>query len=135
MIRRMCIISKLFTLFAVASLTLAQPSNSNFQKWWPRFQAAVAKRDAKAIADMTTFPAKWPLEKVRRIESRGDFIQKFDTYFPEEARQAVATGTPRRSLDGMYYVAWMKGVYDYALRFKPDGKGGYRLDSLVANDM
>jgi hypothetical protein len=133
----MRIISKLLTLFAVASLTLAlaQPPKSNFDKWWPQFQAAVAKRDAKAIAGMTTFPAKWPLDQIRRIESRDDFIQKFDTYFPEGARQAVATEKPRRSPDGMYHVAWTKGVYDYALCFKPDGKGGYRLDSLVANDM
>jgi hypothetical protein len=131
----MRIIGKLLTLFAVASLTLAQPPKSNFDKWWPQFQAAVAKRDAKAIAGMTTFPAKWPLEQMRRIESRDDFIQKFDTYFPEEARQAVATEKPRRSPDGTYHVAWTKGVYDYALCFKPDGKGGYRLNSLLANDM
>ena len=131
----MRIISKLLALFAVAVLTLAQPPKSNFDKWWPQFQAAVARRDAKAIADMTTFPAKWPLEQIRRIESRDDFIQKFDTYFPEEARQAVATEKPRRSPDGMYYVAWTKGVYDYALCFKSDGKAGYRLNSLVANDM
>lgn len=131
----MRIICTLLTLFAVASLNHAQSPKSNFDKWWPQFQAAAARRDAKAIAGMTTFPTKWPLEHTRRIESRDDFIQKFETYFPEEARQAVATAKPRRSPDGMYYVAWTKGVYDYALCFKPDGKGGYRLDSLVANDM
>ena len=131
----MQIIGKLLTLFAAASLTLAQPPQSNFDKWWPKFQDAVAKRDAKSIAGMTTFPAKWPLEKMRRIESSNDFIQKFDTYFPEEARQAVATAKPKRSPDGKHYVAWSKGVYDYALSFKLDGKGGFVLESLVANDM
>ena len=131
----MRIFSEWLTLLAVASLTLAQPPESGFAKWWPRFQAAVARRDAKSIAGMTTFPAKWPLDQIRRIESRDDFIRKFETYFPEEARQAVATANPRRSQDGLYYVTWAKGVYDYALRFKPDGKGGYRLDSLVANDL
>ena len=123
------------TLLATVVLSSFAGYAQNVDKWWPQFQAAVAKRDAKAIAGMTTFPAKWPLDQIRRIESRDDFIQKFDTYFPEGARQAVATEKPRRSPDGMYHVAWTKGVYDYALCFKPDGKGGYRLDSLVANDM
>lgn len=125
---------KLLPLFAVATIAMAQAPKPDFAKWWPQFQAAVAKHDAAAIADMTTFPAKWPLEKASRIESKADFIQKFDSYFPEEARQAIATAKPRLS-EGKYYVAWEKGVYDYAFCFKSDGKGGFRLDSLVANDM
>ena len=122
-------------LLLASVFAFAQPSKPDWSKWWPQFQSAVAKHDAKAVADMTFVPTQWELGKMHRLESRTVFVQKFDTYFPDHMRQAVATQKPESFPDGSYVVSWSHGVEDYALFFKPDGKGGYRLDSLARNNM
>ncbi|HWC98674.1 MAG TPA: hypothetical protein VG456_18065, partial [Candidatus Sulfopaludibacter sp.] len=64
---------------AVAGVTLAQNNDATFQKWWPGFQAAVAKHDAKAVARGMRFPQPWENgPAIREIKSEGDLTARFD---------------------------------------------------------
>ena len=117
-------------LFALTAIAVAQPQKADWSKWWPQFQAAVAKHDARAVADMTYMPTQWELGKIRRVESKATFIAKFDTYFPEPMRQAVASKKPEAFPDGAYTITWVVKNDEYTLYFKEDGKGGFRVDAL-----
>lgn len=132
---RMRISLLLATLLAtsVAPVAFAQQPKPDWNKWWPQFQAAVAKHDAEAVADMTFFPTQWELGKIHRVGSKAVFIQKFDTYFPAHMRDAVATRKPEGFPDGSYIVSWTYNKLDYTLDFTLDGQGGYRLNSLEQN--
>ena len=133
MIHRISIALAFAALLATAQAP-GQAPNPDWLKWYPQFQAAVARRDAKAIADMAKFPMSWRLGKIERAGSKAAFIEKFDTYFPEDARRAVANEKPESYRDGSYTVSWERDEIEYGLVFHPDGKGGYRLGSLARND-
>lgn len=120
----------ILVLTTAAGVSLAQPRKADWSSWWPQFQAAVAKHDARAVAGMTFFPTQWELGKIRRAESKAVFISKFDAYFPEHMRQAVATKRPETFPDGSYTITWTVKNDEYTLYFKEDGKGGFRVDAL-----
>lgn len=114
-------------LFALISIAVAQPQKADFAKWWPQFQAAVAKHDAKAVASMMTFPLDWELGTVRKIQTAADFIAKFDAYFPADMVKAVATKKPLHNPNGEYTITWIARHDEYSLYFREDGKGGFVL--------
>jgi hypothetical protein len=123
-------ISTLIVAAAMAASLPAQHPPADFSKWWPQFQAAVAKKDAKAVAEMTHIPTQWELGKIRRLDSTAILIEKFDTYFPEHMRKAIAAKKPEKFSDGSYSITWQDHGDEYSLYFYEDGKGGYRLDGL-----
>jgi len=125
----MRILSTILVAAAMAA-TLPAQQPADFAKWWPQFQAAVAKKDAKAVAGMTHFPTQWELGKIRRVESGAVVIAKFDAYFPEHLRKAVATKTPEKFSDGSYSITWQDHGDEYSLYFHENGKGGFQLDGL-----
>jgi hypothetical protein len=113
----------------IAAAALAQAPKPDWAKWWPQFQSAVAKHDAKAVAHMVQFPLDWELGKIRHVESEADFAANFDRYFPTDMIKAVATKKPETVPDG-YVIIWNAGGDEYALHFKNDGKGGYVVCAL-----
>lgn len=119
----------ILTVSASVSLA-AHPPAADFGKWWPQFQAAVAKHDAKAVAGMTTFPLDWELGKVRRVATADDFVAKFDSYFPPDMVKAVATRKPDQSPKNEYSITWKARGDEYSLYFREDGKGGFVLWAL-----
>jgi hypothetical protein len=109
-------------------LVTAFPAD-DFAKWWPGFQAAVAKSNAKAIAQETRFPLSWENGPIREIKTEAEFMKGFDTYFTAEIRKAIATGKPDRLPDGTYTVTWKARGNEYSLYFKTQGSG-FILDAL-----
>jgi hypothetical protein len=101
----------------------------DFAKWWPGFQSAVAKGDAKAVAQNTRFPLSWENGPVREIKTEAEFLKGFDTYFTAEIRKAIATGKPDRLPDGTYTITWKARGNEYSLYFRPQGSG-FVLDAL-----
>jgi hypothetical protein len=110
------------------SLLTAGPAD-NFAKWWPGFQAAVAKGDAKAVAQNTRFPLSWENGPIREIKTEAEFVNGFDKYFTAEIRKAVATGKPDLLPDGTYIITWKARGNEYSLYFKPQGSA-FKLDAL-----
>ena len=102
----------------------------DFTKWWPSFQTAVSKGDAKAVAQKAHFPIAWELGPIREISSEADFLKDFDKYFTPEIRKAVATGKPEQLPDGTYMVTWKARGNEYSLYFRPKGPSDYVLDAL-----
>ena len=79
---------------------LTADADDDFAKWWPGFQAAVAKGDAKAVAQRAHFPLSWENGPTREIRTEAEFLKGFDSYFTGEIRKAIATGKPDRLPDG-----------------------------------
>lgn len=105
-------------LAALALLAMsAIAADDGFAAWFPQFQAAVAKNDAKAIAGFARFPIDWELGKVRRIETDADFFAHFAAYFPADMRKAVAQAKPVPIPDG-YMLTWKARGDEYSLYFK-----------------
>jgi len=112
-------------LFAVTAFS----ADDGFAKWWPAFQAAVAKNDQKAIVHGAPFPLDWELGKVRKIDSESDFLAHFSTYFTADMRRAVATQKPVSIPDNKYMIVWHARGDEYSMSFKARG-GVWALDSL-----
>ena len=108
---------------------LTAVSDDDFAKWWPGFQAAVAKGDAKVVAQKTRFPLSWENGPIREIGTEAEFLKGFDTYFTAEIRKAIATGKLDRLPDGTYSITWKARGNEYSLYFKPQGSG-FLLDAL-----
>lgn len=102
---------------------------ADFAKWWPGFQAAVAKADAKAVARQAHFPLDWENGKIRQIKTEADLLNSFDTYFTPEIRKIVATRKPELLPTGTYSITWKARGNEYSLYFKPDG-AAFVLDGL-----
>ena len=62
-------------------MAAAQPPDS-FAKWWPGFQAAVARKDGEAVGKGAKFPMDWEDGTIRQIKTSADLISHFDTLFP-----------------------------------------------------
>jgi hypothetical protein len=120
--------SVLLALLAILLPLTARPAG-DFSKWWPGFQAAVARGDAKAVAQMTRFPLSWENGPVREIRTEDEFVKGFDKYFTAEIRKAIATGKPESLPDGTQTITWKARGNEYSLYFKPQGSG-YMLDAL-----
>ena len=56
MIKNVSALKTGFLAMLLLSVALAQDSAAAFRKWWPGFQSAVAKHDAKAVAQGMRFP-------------------------------------------------------------------------------
>jgi hypothetical protein len=92
-------------------------ADDGFTAWFPQFQAAVSRNDAKEIAGLTHFPINWELRKVRRVETDADFVAHFAAYFPADMKKAVAQAKPVPIPDG-YMLTWKARGDEYGLYFK-----------------
>jgi hypothetical protein len=126
---------QLVILLAVACAPAARAAGEAeaFAQWWPRFQAAVAKGDAKSIVREMTFPQ--PFENglsVREIPSDVEFVTHFARYLTPEIRKKIATLKPERLPNGNYSITWQARGNEYSLYFVPTGKADvpYALDGL-----
>jgi hypothetical protein len=104
-------------------------ADDGFAKWWPEFQASVAKSDAKAIVRGTQFPLPWELGKVRSIATEADFVARFNTYFTADMRKAVAEQKPVSIPGDQHMITWHARGNEYSLYFKPLG-GSFVLLAL-----
>jgi hypothetical protein len=120
-----------FVLMLAALLFQAAPSGKtvDFAKWWPQFQAAVAKNDAAAVGKGADFPLNWENGPIREIKSQADLAGRFDSYFTAEIKRIVATKKPERLPNGTYFITWKARGNEYSIYFKPQG-GTFVLDGL-----
>ena len=116
-------------LFQATPAPTSTNKDVDFAKWWPRFQAAVAKRDIDAVAQGAAFPLNWENGPIRDIKSTADLKFRFDAYFTPEIRKIVATKMPERLPTGTYSITWKARGNEYSLYFKPQG-GTFALDGL-----
>jgi hypothetical protein len=105
-------------------------ADADFWKWWPRFQAAVARSDAKAVAAGAHFPLQWENGPIRDIKSQADFDKRFEVYFTPEIRKMVATKKPEDSGYGQFAITWKARGNEYSLILRPEG-GTYILEALT----
>jgi hypothetical protein len=107
---------------ALLLVTMAACSaDDGFAKWWQHFQNAVAKGNAEAVADRAEFPMAWEYGSTRKIPASAVLIGKFDFYFTDDIKQAVATKKPERLPNGVYIITWKARGNEYSLYFKPTG--------------
>lgn len=116
---------KLLLLAVLAS----SASAADFAKWWPGFQAAVAKNDAKAVAAGAHYPMNWENGKIRDIKMEAEFLKGFDVYLTPEIRRVIATKKTERLPNGSYILTWKARGNEYSLYFKPEGDT-FVLDGL-----
>ncbi len=116
---------KLALLAIIASVLFA----ADFSKWWPGFQAAVARNDAKAVAGQAHFPMNWENGKIREIKTEAEFLKSFDVYFTPEIRKAIAGRKTERLPNGTYIITWKARGNEYSLYFRPEG-AVFVLDGL-----
>jgi hypothetical protein len=121
---------KALALVFVTAVCSAQPPKADWNKFWPQFQSAVARKDAKAVAGMMQFPLDWELGKVRKIQSAADFVANFDRYFPADLIAAVATKKPILDPGGEYTVSWKAHGDECTLFFKDNHQGAFVLEAL-----
>jgi hypothetical protein len=104
-------------------------ADDGFVKWWPQFQAAVAKNDQKAILRGASYPMDWELGKVRKINSEVDFLAHFDAYFTADMKKAVASKKPVAIPNNQYMITWNARGNEYSMYFLAKD-GGYVLHAL-----
>jgi len=115
---------------AFAGHAAAQNPDAAFQKWWPSFQSAVAKHDAKAIAQGMRFPQPWENgPAIREIKTAADLTAHFDVYITPEIKKQIATKKPERLPNGNYIIIWHTRGNEYSLHFTPAGSS-FALDGL-----
>jgi hypothetical protein len=117
-------IARRAALFIPVLLLSGQPL-PDFAKWWPTFQAAVAKPDAGAVAKMAHFPLSWENGALREIATEADFVKNFGTYFTAEIRKAVATGKSER-FAGWHVRAHLESSRQRVLALFPAQRLGLR---------
>ena len=120
-------------VFSLAPVALWIPgltgAAGDFGAWWPKFQAAVAGHDVKAVLQGAKFPMNWENGPVRQIKTESDFTSRFDTYITPEIRKAIAKIKPERLPNGTYILTWKARGNEYSLYFAPLGDV-YALDGL-----
>ncbi len=116
------------SLALVLLVCTAAQADDGFAKWWPQFQAAAAKGDAKAITEGSKFPMQWELGTVREIKTREDFVARFASYFTADMKRAVASRKPVAIPEG-YMITWKARGNEYSLYFRPAG-GSFALSGL-----
>lgn len=70
-------LARFVTVVLIAILIHSASAADGFAKWWSEFQAAVARRDAKAVAQRAHFPLSWENGPVREIKTEAEFLQRF----------------------------------------------------------
>lgn len=116
-------------LFSALVFQAAPANSADFAKWWPRFQASVAKPDIDAVAQGVQFPLNWENGPIREIKSAADFKARFGEYFTPEVKKMVATKKPERLPNGSYIITWKARGNEYSIMFRPQG-AAFALDSL-----
>lgn len=127
--RRTAIKMALLALMSVGAVK-AQKDDAGFRKWWPQFQTAVAKHDAKAVARGMRLPQPWENgPTVREIKSEADLTARFDVFLTPEIKKQIATKRPERLPNGNYMIVWHAHGNEYSLYFTP-AEDGFALDGL-----
>src|SRR5258708_6723101 len=112
-----------FVAILLSCAASAQPG-PEFAKWWPGFQAAVAKRDAHTVAQGVRFPLDWENgPRIRQTQSESDLAGHFNAYFTSEIKKQIAGGKPERLPNGNYLIVWDARGNEYSLNFGPDSAG------------
>lgn len=111
---------------AVLLLVLATPAAAadSFDPFWKDFQAAVAKRDFAAVADVTVLP----FQLNNAWLDRAGFIRAAPGLFDAKIRRCLARATP--SADGAYRQAFCHGTI---FQFEQAG-GRWRFGEIGADD-
>lgn len=116
--------------FVLACSASAQNADAAFRKWWPGFQAAVAKHDAKTVAQGMRFPQPWENgPAIREIKSEADFIARFDAFLTPEIKRQIARKRPESLPNGNYMIVWHARGNEYSLFFNSSGDA-FALDGL-----
>jgi hypothetical protein len=105
-------------LYPVPKLRAA---DADFAKWWPQFQASVAKSDANAVAQGAAFPIQWENGPIRDLKSADELVQHFAKYFTPELKKMIATKKPEKWGNGEYAITWKARGNEYSVYFKPTG--------------
>ncbi len=115
---------------ALVSVAVGQNGDAAFRKWWPGFQSAVAKHDAKAVAQGMRFPQPWENgPAIREIKSKADLTARFNVYLTAEIKKQIASKKPERLPNGNYIIVWHARGNEYSLHFTPSGNS-FALDGL-----
>jgi hypothetical protein len=130
-----CVWCALVLAAVMSPMRSAETPDAAFSQWWAKFQSAVARGDAKAVADGATFPMDWENGPTRKIATEADFEKRFDFYFTPEIRSHVAKGKPERLPRGSYLLIWQARGNEYSLSFRPkrgiEPGGGFALEYLA----
>jgi hypothetical protein len=118
-----------FLALLLALAPQAGAQDRSFTKWWPQFQAAVARRDAKTVAQGVGFPLNWEDGPTRNIKTEADLASRFDFYFTTSIKKIIATKKPELLPTGVYSITWKARGNEYSLYFKPQASG-FALDGL-----
>ena len=119
-----------FLAMLLVGVAGAQNGDASFLKWWPGFQAAVAKHDVKAVGRGMRFPQPWENgPAIREIKSEADLNARFDAFLTPEIKKQIATQRPERLPSGNYMIVWHARGNEYSLHFKPAGDA-FALDGL-----
>ena len=102
---------------------------ADFASWFRDFRAAVARRDAAAIAKQAHFPLHWENGPIREIQSEADLVKNFDRYFTPEISKIIASKMPVGEPTGNFTITWKARGNEYSLYFKPEGQT-FVLDGL-----
>ena len=108
-------------MIAILLCSLLVAAEGDFSIWWPQFQTAVAKGDAKTVVAGAKFPMQWENGPVREIKSASEMLQRFDFYFTPEIKKAIAKTKPVKSGYGEYDVTWKARGNEYSIILKPQG--------------
>jgi hypothetical protein len=122
-LRRWLYISCLATVLALGgSLQISSQSRSakldpEFNAFWIKFKAAVARNDKPAVADMT----KLPFMLEGKDLDRAGFIKRYISLFTPKMRRCFARAKPARDRDFMeifcgdqiFLFAKVDGVYKF----------------------
>ncbi|MBZ5603277.1 MAG: hypothetical protein LAO79_13325 [Acidobacteriia bacterium] len=119
---------KKLALLLLSSVLLLR-GDDGFAKWFQHFQSAVAKGNADFVTERAEFPMDWEYGSTRKIEARAVLVGKFDFYFTDEIKRAVANGKPQRLPSGDYMFTWKARGNEYSMYFKPSG-GSFALFAL-----
>ncbi len=118
-------------ILLIAALVLAAVplAADEFDRWWPAFQAAVGKNDAKTAVRSVHYPLQWENGPIREIKNEAEFVRGFNTYFTPEIKRMIARLKPERFPNG-YGITWKARGNEYSIYFKADSSGGFALDGL-----
>ena len=120
----------LLFLLPLLGIANAQSDDAAFRKWWPGFQSAVAKHDAKAVAQGMRFPQPWENgSSIREIKTAYDLTARFDVYLTPKIKKQIASKKPERLPNGNYIIIWHARGNEYSLHFTPSGNS-FALDGL-----
>lgn len=115
--------------FLLVCSASAQNSDTAFRKWWSGFQAAVAKHDAKTVAQGMRFPQPWENgPAIREIKSEAEFIARFDAFLTPEIKRQIARKRPESLPNGSYMIVWHARGNEYSLHFSA---AAFALDGLA----